>query len=799
MARADRTDTFRPDIEGLRGIAVLLVLLFHASLAGLSGGFIGVDVFFVISGFLITGLLVRERERTGRIGFRAFYARRVRRLLPAGMLALVVTLGASFLLIAPLDRASAALDAAAAALSVGNIRFALASGDYFAAVGEPSPFLHFWSLAVEEQFYLVWPALVVIAAALGGVRRGLGVALVAVIAASFAADLVVTREAVGWAFYSLPTRAWQLALGGLLAVAARPLDGVPSPLRACLGWAGLAALAAAAVAFDGSLAYPGAWALAPTVATGALIVAGTARRGPALLLTTRPLRFLGRISYSLYLWHWPILMLPAAAIDGELPPVERVALASLAVAVAWASWRFVEEPFRIGFPSLAGHPGRTILAGAAAIVLVVGGAGGLAGAASSGTWPPVQIASALEGGPVATPVGGSDSGGDGTASEAAAVNGSPSGVSQPRAAGLGEPFRGLEVVGVTPSGSPGAGSGSPTAGTGGPTSAPAPTPAPTPAAQPYIALPADVRPSLAAARGDEERLRADGCLAFEPDTVPRDCVYGDPSSSFTVALVGDSHAAQWFPALEQVALRHDWRVLTFVKVACPFLDIPVIDILLKRQYDECRTYDEATIARLQALRPDLTVVSMSRYAIHPVRAGDATIAAQAASFARMLERIPGRVAVIVDTPDGGRDIPACLSWHPDDVRLCAVPRSVAFADNLGAIERAATAATGDALIDLTSRVCRGDPCPVVVDDMIVFRDMRHLTATFARSLAPDLDRALARILAPPPIPVPSPTTTPIRPTEPTQPTAPSAPTPSPSSPATGSLTARSTPAGPGAS
>jgi hypothetical protein len=279
------------------------------------------------------------------------------------------------------------------------------------------------------------------------------------------------------------------------------------------------------------------------------------------------------------------------------------------------------------------------------------------------------------------------------------------------------------------------------------------TPVPTP--RTYIRLPSGVRPALAAARSDEERLRGDGCLAFEGATRPPDCAYGDKAGSTTVALVGDSHAAQWFPAIERVAKARSWRLLTFVKVACPFVDMRVANLSLKREYTECAKFNAATIARLRAVRPDLTLVSMSRFAIHPVLDRDSTVAAQAAALARMVEQIPGRVAVIVDTPDGGRDIPACLARHVADVRVCAVPRATAYARNLGAIERAATESTGADLIDLTKRVCRGTPCPVVVDGMIVFRDLRHLTATFSRSLAPDMDRALVAILDARAVPSPS--------------------------------------------
>jgi peptidoglycan/LPS O-acetylase OafA/YrhL len=762
-AGAGASEAFRPDIEGLRGVAILLVLLFHAALIGIPGGFIGVDVFFVISGFLITGLLVRERERTGGIGLAAFYARRVRRLLPAGMVALACTLVASFAVLTPLDRPSAALDGAAAALSIGNIRFALAAGDYFASVQSPSPFLHFWSLAVEEQFYLVWPALVLVASRCRRPRLGLGLALGLVVVASLAANVVVTDTAVNWAFYSLPTRAWQLALGGLLAVGAQPLKLIPGRLLTAVGWSGMAALVWAAFSLDGDLAYPGLWAIVPTLAAAAMIASGTTRRGPAIVLSTPSIRFLGRISYSLYLWHWPILVLPVAMMEGELPVAQRLVLSALAVAVAWASWRLIEEPFRAGFPALARHPGRTVLAGAAAVALMVSSASGLAAAETSGAWLSVDAASVRETAAGLEAPGGLEgelsmgelSMGELGAGEVdqAGLEVDQAGLGAPETSGSDDPLATPPAAGAPAPGSPAPGSpspgspapGSPAPGSPAPVSAtPDATPSPTP--RTYVRLPSDVSPSLANARMDEERLRRDGCLAFEGATAPRDCVYGDPKGSFTVALVGDSHAAQWFPALEGVAEARGWRILTFVKVACPFVDMPVRNLALKREYRECAAFNDATIERLRAAPPDLTLVSQSRFAIHPVQNRDTTVAAQGAALARMLEQIPGHVAVIVDTPDGGRDVPACLSRHVADVRICAVAQPVAFARHLGAIERAATKSTGDDLINLTARICRADPCPVVVDGMIVFRDLRHLTATFSRSLAGDLDRELAEIV-----------------------------------------------------
>jgi hypothetical protein len=286
-----------------------------------------------------------------------------------------------------------------------------------------------------------------------------------------------------------------------------------------------------------------------------------------------------------------------------------------------------------------------------------------------------------------------------------------------------------------------------------PAGSPAPDPTPTTGRPPLDlintgALPSGVKPSLANARSDEERLRGDGCLAFEPVTKPARCVYGDEGSTFTVALVGDSHAAHWFPALERLARHEGWRLVTFVKVACPFIDMPIRNIALKREYRECAAFNEATFDRLGALKPDLTLVSMSRLAIHPMREGDDTVAAKGAAVGRMLARIPGRSAIIVDTPYAKRDVPGCLSSNKDDIDECAIPRKTAFTERLGAIEAAAAKASGASLIDLTPRICVGEgACPVVVNDKIVYRDHSHLTATFSRSLAPALGAAVAPLMA----------------------------------------------------
>jgi len=704
----------------MRGLAVLVVVLFHAGLAGVIGGFVGVDVFFVISGFLITGLLLREHERTGRIELLQFYARRVRRLLPAAMVVLVVTLVVAINLVAPLDRTAIGLDAAASALSIGNMRFALAAGDYFATIAAPSPFLHFWSLAVEEQFYLAWPALILLVARGVHARRRVLIALLAVSIASFAANLIVVDGAANWAFYSLPTRAWELGLGGLLAAGPVAMTRIPGSVVGFAGWLGLGAIAIATLTFDSSLAYPGIAAMLPSLGAVALIAGGSRRLGPGRLLSVKPLRFLGKVSYSLYLVHWPILVLAPLVIESEPDDLTRFVLVGLSVAAAFATWALVENPFRAGLPQLALRPGRTMSIGFAAVLAVV-----MVAASPSLGMPPVDTVAAAE---PASPVP-SDAAGDTWVDETPTPTRKPT--TEPSALPSATPARSA-LPSATPAGSAGS------------------TPSPIKPAHDLAnsgALPANVQPALADARADEERLRLDHCLAWEQITVPADCVYGNRAGTVTIALVGDSHAAHWFPALERFAKHEGWRLVTFVKVACPFIDMPVGNTSLKREYRECADFNEATIARLKGLKPDLTLISMSRIAIHPVDPGDDTVAAKGVAVARMVARVPGETAIIVDTPYAGRDVPACLSLHQENVAACAIVRTTAFSHRFGDVEAVAAKASGAGLIDLTARICVGrDACPVVVNGLIVYRDTGHMTATFSRSLAPALGAAILGVL-----------------------------------------------------
>jgi peptidoglycan/LPS O-acetylase OafA/YrhL len=350
-ASPDRNRAFRPDIEGLRAIAVILVLLDHAGLAQVSGGYVGVDVFFVLSGFLITGLLLKETRETGSISIRSFYARRARRLLPAATLVLLVTVLLSYELFGQLRANRVAEDARWAALFASNFRSIQQGTDYLGAQQEPSPLQHFWSLAVEEQFYFVWPLLILLLASVAkGVpmRLKLGVALTLIIGASFAYSVHLTSVDRTTAYFSPLPRASELAAGALLAVVSPWLLRVPRMAGIVASWAGVAVILWSAVTFDAHTVFPGA-AMAVPVVGALLAVAGGSIApggGAEVVLARSPMQWTGQMSYGIYLWHWPVILLAAGYAGRELSVRENLLLYVPAIAVAAITFSVIEDPIR---------------------------------------------------------------------------------------------------------------------------------------------------------------------------------------------------------------------------------------------------------------------------------------------------------------------------------------------------------------------------------------------------------------------------------------------------------------------
>jgi peptidoglycan/LPS O-acetylase OafA/YrhL len=347
---------FRQDIQGMRALAVGIVVLDHAHIPGFNGGFIGVDVFFVISGFLITGLLLGDIAKHARVRFLSFYSRRAQRILPAATVVIAVTCIAAIALLGIIQARATLVDGVWAVFFGANVHFAAVGTDYFAAGTATSPLQHFWSLAVEEQFYLVWPAVLGIVALIfrkrdvnGHVPRiPIAVTLGAIGGISLYLSIVQTASNPSAAYFSTIDRTWELAVGALLAVALPWLGKISARLRAQLSWAGLFCIVAAALLFTENTAIPGYKALLPVLGCGALLVGGVdlPRGGAHRLLSVRPLRFLGDISYSLYLWHWPILIIGAAYLGARDTLSVRIGLILGAVVVATVSYYGLENPLR---------------------------------------------------------------------------------------------------------------------------------------------------------------------------------------------------------------------------------------------------------------------------------------------------------------------------------------------------------------------------------------------------------------------------------------------------------------------
>ncbi|MFJ9635612.1 acyltransferase family protein [Streptomyces sp. NPDC101178] len=685
--------TFRPDIEGLRAVAVLAVLAFHAEIPGLAGGFIGVDVFFVISGYLITGLLVREAVTTGRIRLGDFFSRRARRLLPSAAVVLAAVAVAGAWLTVPLRRTDLEYDVLASALSVANWRFVSQQTDYLAAGHDQSPLLHFWSLAVEEQFYLFWAPLlaVVVLFAARAVRRGRAVrsvvALVtgALVLGSFALSLHWTEHAVSLAYLGTPSRVWQFGVGALLALLPWHLLRGPRPLRLLCGWGGAVAIGWCVVAYDASTPYPGLAALVPTLATAAVILAAIPGRGErnvqgpygvGRLLAGRAPRAIGRLSYTLYLWHWPVLVLAEARL-GALGWPARTAWTLAAVLPALATMRWVERPLRRS-RTVSELPRRGLAVGVCAIVL------------------PVALALVV-----------------GTAT-----------------LHLMGPTTPVDVKGLPP----GAASGPSllgAAGTSGPPGASV--------ASGASAGDGPMVPNPAQARKDFPPDQ--GCQVAPEVTRSPECLFGAVDSPDRIVLLGDSHAGQWFSPMLAIASQRGWGLQELVKQGCPLPELDVDSPQLGRAYRECGVWRADALDRLRTgPKPRLIVIaSLDRYT-----EDDELLAAAWEKTLKPLRAIGAPIVYIEATPVPGSDIPACVSGAADGAAACAFSRADAVPADPLARRIAAGAVPGVRVIGVNQVLCPGDgpTCPAVRERILLYRDDAHLTNVAAVVLTPRLERLL---------------------------------------------------------
>ncbi len=691
---------FRSDIEGLRAVAVIAVVFFHAGVPGVGGGYIGVDVFFVVSGFLITGLLWREASTTGAVGLATFYGARARRLLPAAVTVLVATCVASVVLLPPLQARSVVGDGIASALYAGNYRFAIQGTDYLTADAPPSPLQHYWSLGVEEQFYLLWPALIIGTAwllARLARRTGVGasrsvapyVLVLGVLATvSFMVSLAWTDTWPSWAYFSLPTRAWELAVGGLIALTATAWRHLPGPSAAVVGWGGLALIVVTCTQIGEETPYPGTTALLPVLGTALVIGAGcaTTELGVGRVLSKPAMRAIGRLSYSWYLWHWPVLLLAPALVGQPLGLAGRLAMVVVSFVLAILTLHLVENPVRFA-TSLTASAQRSLVAGGVLTALAV-----------------AACLVLLMVSPV--PVG------QGTAAAPVAIG--------PAAPAVGAPppmsVRDQVLAAVAKSAA------------GGP-------------------VPANLTPALnVIARPD---VFVNGCVLSWRDVAQPDCVSGDAAAPTTVALVGDSHAAMWQPALEPYAQERHWRLETMSKVLCPFLDLPTNSPYLGRKFTECEQWRGSVMARLFKEKPQVIVLDMSRRygADFGFTSYDQAWLDRLTLVVKTLRRTGAKVLVASQVPDPHGTVPTCVSAHMDNAIACAPSRADGLNDAGMAAESAATAAGGGQYMNLSELFCTAARCPVIVGNTLVFRDDNHITTEYAQVLAPLLTEMIERALA----------------------------------------------------
>ena len=693
-ARLPRSDQFRPEIQGLRAIAVLVVVLYHLWPQRLTGGYVGVDVFFVISGYLITAHMYREVLKTGRVALVQFWARRIRRLLPASVFVLAVTLLGVFLWLPSTVWEVSARQIGASALYVQNWILAGDAVDYSAQHNDATPVQHYWSLSVEEQFYFVWPlfltGLLYFTGRYLARRRQSGApalpipprttmtAGIAVVgAASLAYSIVLTAQSQATAYFVTPTRVWEFAAGALVALIF--LDRQFGGRRASLlAWAGLVLIAVSAFVYDGATPFPGWTAALPVAGTALVLVCAgsTAKFAPRWWLSRRPMTFLGDVSYGLYLWHWPLIVFAPFILGHGLTGPEKVLLLLASVLLAWLTKLAIEDPLRRGWLLRAPWRAYTFTGGSMAAI--------------------VALCFGLTAAAYASP-------GDGLAGKLGACYG-PGALAPANNCG---PVTGTE------------------------------TPSPGPA--------------LVAKQNTDPLYK--GCQAgiAGDDFVSCDFGASAEKAEATVAIVGDSHATAWFPAMEQLATSRNWHVKTYTKGSCPATAARRI-LPSEKNDDNQRSCLEWNRKVNDALASDKSISTV-------FTASYSTAYSFASAEGRPLQdpAVDGfqetwrgwmaagkQVVAFDDVPrTNGEYVPTCLAKNPDNALACATPRAKAYPANT-AIGRAGAAMTGEGVkqLSLRDQFCDSKLCYPVVGSVIVFRDYSHISAEYAKALVPFISKQL---------------------------------------------------------
>lgn len=694
----------RLDIQGLRTVAVLAVISDHL-LGYPLGGFVGVDVFFVISGFLITGLLLREQEQNARISFTGFYRRRIKRIIPAALIVIAATIILSWTVFRQARAESITWDGLYAVIFGANWHYAAAGTDYMQAGGPVSPLQHFWSLAVEEQFYVFWPWLIVLVMGVlasrlrlstAAARRLLAGVFGLVIVASFAFAMWETATMPTIAYFSTVSRTWELAVGALLAVTAGSLPALSLTMRTLLGYAGLAGIIWSIVFITPDMAFPGPWAAVPVVSTALVIAAGAKGKQPYLYpLTNRVSNYIGNISYSLYLWHFPVIIFMGAVLpQGNL--IEWTLMVLGMVALSIASYHFLEDPIRKSSwlePAArtrrkrrSSRVDRSSQRAAMGVLVTVAALVVILAMTSTGT----------EQSPAAQREAAS-----------VAVQGAASEVSPDTAAGR----LSAEIEAASAS-----------------TSWP------------------ELSPSL-----DELEFvpewTVDKCMNVSDANVSG-CLYGDPAGTQTAVVIGDSVAISWMPGLRESLGKAGWKIQLLTKEQCPAIELQVERSDNKAGFaEECIAHQQWALAKIAEMKPDMVIISSALNTRDRLVGGpkkDAALALWSEATTRKLTEVSGVTdgqIVLMSVAATGRNLLECATKvsEPGD---CAVDDTERYVSTVNAEKAAAEAVEGTRFVSTIPWFCGSASCPPFAGTTPIFKDPQHITPEYSAKLAPVLSEAI---------------------------------------------------------
>ena len=695
-SRPPAATVVRPEIQALRAVAVMVVVIFHLWPESLPGGYVGVDVFFAISGFLITLHLLREVDRTGMVSIPGFWARRARRILPAALVVLMVCAVTTIAVVPQIHWDQFFREIRASTAYVENWQLASDAVDYQAQDYAPSSVQHFWSLSAEEQFYLVWPILILVAVAMVGGRRRrrrrrrraylrhrpIAAVLGVFTAASLVYSIVHTEANPLEAYFVTPTRAWEFGAGGLLALLTVRAFAAPPAVRAVVSWLGLAAIAVTVATYSGETAFPGYMALLPILGAIAVMWAGApeTRIAPTALLRLPPVQFLGNVSYSIYLWHWPLIVLAPFVLERELDTLTSIAILVLTIVLAWITKILVEDPVRKG-PFLTSRKARWTFGSAA-------------------------VATAMVFAVVATGTTKLDR--DTRKAEK----------------------QSLQFIAAYPN-CFGAADRDPEQ----------------PCTNPKLKLSVVPTPAVAA------KTRNSPCARMSPSGVIPTCSFGaaKDEASKRFALMGDSHAQAWRAAMEVVGKTRGWQGISVTHTGCGFSK--VIKKIPEPFRTQCVKWVK-TVPKWFAANPDVDTVFVSGFSggTVDVPKGKSPYNAAVAGFVNAWKSLPPSVKHIIvlrDNPLVERQgkTAACVEKAIKRKKpagpACAVPRRDALLRDPAATAAAQVARAQT--IDLTPFMCSKTACEPVIGGALVYKDLHHLTRVFAATLGPYIGRAYDRL------------------------------------------------------